>query len=219
MRAATGGRRRLRASLGALGVVALAAALAGCTRTPLTTGHVDALDVDYDGTNLTLDVRNHNVSPIADDVDPATLELHAVPASRTTVPAGSQWAFLGPAGSPVWILPQIQRSDVLWPGWDTSNVPAGALQGDRVAVRLVSVAGPGQFALYTVSSFGQPTVLLNSGDGLPDTWNLSRGVHGHGNWAFRAAGTYTLTFEVTATTTGGAPKSSGQVAYQFVVGS
>jgi surface-anchored protein len=62
-------------------------------------------------------------------------------------------------------------------------------------------------------------VLLNSADGLPDALNLARGVHAHGNWAFRASGTYTLTFEVAATTTGGAPKSSGPVAYQVVVGS
>jgi surface-anchored protein len=218
-RAATRGRR-LQASIGAVvGAVALAATLSGCTRTPLTTGHIDALDVDYDGTNLTLDVRNHTVSPINDDVDPATLELHAVPASQTTVPADSRYAFLGPAGAPVWILPQTQRTGVLWPGWDTNDVPAGAFQSDRVTVRLASVSGPGQFTLYTVNSLGSPTVLLNSADGLPDAFNVSRGVHAHANWAFGAAGTYTLTFEVTATTTGGATKTSGQIPYQFVVGS
>jgi surface-anchored protein len=203
----------------ACGLVGLTAALAGCTRTPIRTGHVDALDVDYAGGALTLDVRNHNVSPIADDVDPATLELHAVAASRTAVPAGSQWAFLGPAGSPVWILPQVQRTGVLWPGWDTNDVPAGVLQNDRVDLRLVGVSGPGHFAVYTVDSFGRPTVRYNSADGLPDTLTLSRAVHGHANWAFRAAGTYTLTFEATATTTDGAARSSGQVAHQVVVGS
>lgn len=203
----------------AVGVVALTAALAGCARTPVRTGHIDALDVDYDGASLTLDVRDHAVSPIADDVDPATLELHAVAASRTTVPAGGQWSFLGAAGSPVWILPQVQRSDVLWPGWDTGDVPAGALQGDRVTVRLVEVSGPGHFALYTVDAFGRPTVRYDSADGLPDALVLSRAAHGHANWAFRAAGTYTLTFEATATTAAGAARSSGRVAYRFVVGS
>jgi surface-anchored protein len=211
--------RRLRARIGALaGVVAIAAGLTACA-TPISDGHIDALDVDYDGTDLTVDVRDHNPSPVNDDVDAATVELHALPASQTTVPASSQYAFLGPAGSPVWILPQTQKAGVLWPGWDTNDVPAGAFQNDRVTVRLVSVAGPGQFALYTVNSFGTPTVLLNSADGLPDTFNVNRGVHAHANWAFRATGTYTLTFEVTATTTGGTAKTTGQVAYQFVVGS
>lgn len=210
---------RLRASAGVVAAaLALAAGLSGCA-TPITAGHIDALDVDYDGTSLTLDIRDHNVSPIDDDVPPGSVELHAVPASQTTVPADSRYAFLGPAGEPVWILPQTQRPDVLWPGWDTSDVPAGVLQNDRVTVRLASVSGPGQFVLYTVNSFGTPTVRLNSGDGLPDSFDVARGVHAHGNWAFRAAGTYTLTFEVTATTTGGDAKTSGQVAYTFVVGS
>jgi surface-anchored protein len=211
-------RQRLRAGIGAVaGAVALSAALSSCT--PITTGHIDALDIDYVGTNLTLDVRDHNVSPINDDVSPASVELHAVPASQTTVPSGSAFAFLGPSGSPVWILPQTQKAGVLWPGWDTSDVPSGALQNNRVTVRLVGASGPGQFALYTVDGLGTPTVWFNSADGLPDARNISRGVHGHGNWAFRAAGRYTLTFEVTATTTGGVPKTSGQVAYTFVVGS
>lgn len=210
---------RLRAGLGTVAAgVALAAALSGCA-TPISNGHIDALDVDYDGTELTLDIRDHNVSPLDDDVDPATVELHAVPESQTTVPANPQFSFLGPAGAPVWILPQTQRTGVLWPGWDTNDVPAGALQNDRVTVRLVGASGPGQFALYTVNSFGTPTVLLNSGDGLPDSFDVPRGTHAHGNWAFRAIGTYTLTFEVTATSAGGSPVGSGQVAYTFVVGS
>lgn len=215
MIAATMGRR-LRAGTGVALAVAIAAALAGCA-TPISTGHIDALDVDYDGSDLTLDIRDHNVSPIDDDVDPATVELHAVPASRTTVPASAAYAFLGPAGSPVWVLPQTQRAGVLWPGWDTSDVPAGVLQDNRVTVRLLSVAGPAPFALYTVNSFGTPTVLLNSADGVPDSFDVNRGAHAHGNWAFRAAGTYTVVFEITATTTGGGAVSSGPETYTFVV--
>jgi hypothetical protein len=41
-----------------------------------------------------------------------------------------------------------------------------------------------------VNSFGQPMVLLNSADGLPNALNLARGVHANGSWAFRASGTY-----------------------------
>jgi len=84
-------------------------------------------------------------------------------------------------------------------------------------VRLVSVNGPGQFALYTVNSFGTPTALLNSGDGLPDSFTVHRGTHAHGNWAFRAAGTYTVVFEVTTTTAADNAVSSGPEIYTFVV--
>lgn len=93
----------------------------------------------------------------------------------------------------------------------------GAFQNDRVDVRLVSVTGPAPFAVYTVNSFGTPTVVVDSADGLPDGFVVNRATHAHANWAFRAAGTYTLVFEVTATTTGGAAVSSGPVSYTFVV--
>lgn len=60
---------------------------------------------------------------------------------------------------------------------------------------------------------------FNSGDGLPDTLAVARNTHAHANWAFKAPGTYTLTFRATATTTGGVAKESGLVDYTFVVGS
>lgn len=211
------GRRsgRVRAGI-AVGAVGLTAALAGCA-TPISDGHIDALDVDYEAGDLTLDIRDHNPSPTDDDVDPATVTLHAVPASKTTVPASPAYAFLGPAGSDVWILPQTQRAGVLWPGWDTNDVPAGVLQNDRVTLRLLSASGPGSFALYTVNSFGTPSVVLDTADGVPDSFLVNRGVHAHANWAFRAAGTYTLVFEVAGTDTTGNPVGSGPVTYTFVV--
>ncbi|HCU52014.1 MAG TPA: hypothetical protein DGG94_19815, partial [Micromonosporaceae bacterium] len=41
--------------------------------------------------------------------------------------------------------------------------------------------------------------------------------HAHANWAFEAAGTYTVTFEVTGVRTDGSAVSSGPIAYTFVV--
>jgi surface-anchored protein len=207
--------RGVRAGI-AVGAVGLTAALAGCA-TPISDGHVDALDVDYEAGDLTLDVRDHNASPTDDDVDPATVTLNAVAASKTTVPASPAYSFLGPAGSDVWILPQTQRAGVLWPGWDTNDVPAGVLQNDRVTLRLLSASGPGSFAVYTVNSFGTPSVVLNTADGVPDSFLVNRGAHAHANWAFRAAGTYTLVFEVAGTDTAGNPVGSGPVTYTFVV--
>jgi surface-anchored protein len=42
-------------------------------------------------------------------------------------------------------------------------------------------------------------VLYNSGDGLPDAKPLAVGAHTHADWAFNAAGTYTVTFRVSGT--------------------
>jgi surface-anchored protein len=209
-----------RALVGAAAALALltAAAPAQALRS-ITLGHVDVLDVDYASGTLSLDLRDGTVSPVDDDVDPATVELHALPASKTTVPSTAAYAFLGTAGSDVWILPQQQNANVLWPGWSTEDVAAGALVGNTVSLTLVSATGPGQVALYTTNTFGTPTVKFNTADGLPDSFAVAYGTHAHGNWAFKAAGTYTLTFRATATAVGGAAKDSGLKTYTFVVGS
>lgn len=83
-----------------LAAVALAAGLALVTTgtahaaVTLSSGHADAIDVDWTGSALTLDVRDDTVVPGADR-DPSTVTLNAVPASRTTVPSNSSYAFLG----------------------------------------------------------------------------------------------------------------------------
>ncbi|WP_083750807.1 choice-of-anchor M domain-containing protein [Kribbella sp. ALI-6-A] len=184
--------------------------------TTISQGHVDALDVDWTGTALTLDLRDGTVTP-AVDRNPADVVLNAVAASKTTVPSGSAYAFLGTPGSPVWILPQSQASAIVWPGLSTEGVPSGALQGNTVNVRLVSATGPAGVSLYTTSSLGTPTVWYDSGNGLPDNRSFPVNTHAHANWAFEAAGTYTLVFEATATTAAGAAVTTGQKAYTFTV--
>ena len=207
---------RIKAILCAALAGALAVAAPAQAAVTISQGHVDAIDVDWTGWALTLDLRDGTVTPAVDRA-PADVVLQAVPASRTTVPSGAAYAFLGNAGDPVWILPQSQASGVLWPGFSTEGVPSGVLQGDNVAVRLVSVTGPADFSVYTTNSFGQPTVWFDSGNGLPDSRTLAIATHAHANWAFEAAGTYTAVFEVTATTAGGTAVTSGRQSYQFTV--
>ncbi|GAA1617381.1 hypothetical protein GCM10009789_84170 [Kribbella sancticallisti] len=184
--------------------------------TTISQGHVDAVDVDWTGSALTLDLRDGTVNP-AVDRNPADVVLNAVSASRTTVPSGSAYSFLGAPGSAVWILPQTQVSSIVWPGFNTEGVPSGALQGNSVGVKLVSVTGPAQVSVYTTSSLGTPTIWFDSGNGLPDTRTIAINSHAHANWAFEAAGTYTVVFEVTGTTAAGAAVSTGQKSYTFTV--
>jgi surface-anchored protein len=206
---------RLAAAALAAGIALLTTGTAHAAVT-LSSGHVDALDVDWTGSALTLDVRDSTTSP-AVDRDPSTVTFNAVSASRTTVPSSAAYSFLGTPGSSVWILPQSQVSGILWPGFDTAGVPSGVLQGNSLAVKLVSVAGPADFSVYTTSSFGTPTVWFDSGNGLPDTRSLAVNTHAHANWAFEAAGTYTAVFEITATTATGGAVTSGQMSYTFTV--
>jgi surface-anchored protein len=184
--------------------------------TTISDGHVDAVDVDWTGSALTLDLLDGTVTP-AVERQPAAVVLNAVSASKTTVPSNSAYAFLGTPGSPVWILPQTQRTGIVWPGFNTEGVPSGALSGNTVTVKVISVSGPADFSVYTTNALGTPTVWFDSGNGLPDTRSIAINTHAHANWAFEAAGTYTVVFEVTATTTGGTAITTGQQTYTFTV--
>lgn len=183
--------------------------------TLINVGHVDAVDVELENGELGILVHDevNNV-----EYDPATVVLQAAPGTETTIPAGPAYAFLGTAGAPVWILPQIQDPTLLWLGWGAEEILPGALVGDQVNWKLTAVDGPGTVAVYQTDQFGAPTVLFNSNDGLPDATTIAAGGDVHGNWAFSAAGRYTLTVEVDATLADSTPVASGPVDLDVVVG-
>ncbi|MEU0077544.1 choice-of-anchor M domain-containing protein [Micromonospora tulbaghiae] len=203
------------------GVVLTAALLAG-TATPvaaaplvLAGGHVDVIDVDYAAGALTVDVLDGTGTT---DVErnPSDVLFRVPDTAKITVPGGSAWSFLGTGGH-AWVLPQASTAGLLWAGWNTAEVPTGVFQNNRVTFRLTSVSGPAGFSIYTVSG-GTPTVLFDSGDGLPDSLNVNRNTHAHANWGFDAAGTYTVTFEVTGKLAAtGATVTSGAKAFTFEV--
>ncbi|KOX20489.1 hypothetical protein ADK67_29810 [Saccharothrix sp. NRRL B-16348] len=181
----------------------------------ISQGHVDVLDVDWTGSALTLDLHDATVTP-AVDRDPATVVLDVVPASKTTVPNNAAYSFLGTPGSTVWVLPQAQVAGIVWPGINTQGVPSGVLLNNSVTAKLVSVTGPAHVSVYT-TSLGTPTVWFDSGNGLPDSRTVAVNTHAHANWAFEAAGTYTVAFEVTATKTAGGAVTTGLKSYTFTV--
>jgi surface-anchored protein len=206
-----------------LAPVAVAAALMGAlTAAPaqavpitLTSGHVDVLDVDYVSGALVLRVLDGTG---ATDVErnPADVIFQVPVAARTTsVPNTPAWSFLGTGGT-AWILPQNQTSGLLWAGWNTTEVPAGVFVGDKVTFNLTAVSGPAGFSIYTAAG-GTPTVLFDSGNGLPDTLDVARLAHAHANFGFDAAGTYTVTFNVTGALVGGGSISSGSKQFTFQV--
>lgn len=204
-------------------VAAVTVAVVGLTTTTayantIETGHIDALNIAYANGALTLDIKTY--SPTAGNVSPANTVLRLASSSAIAVPSGSAWSCLGTAGSTVYVAPQAQNPNLLWPGWNTEDVPAN--QGP-VKLELTNVSGPagGRFTLYTTNAFGTPTYRLNtnSASGCPiSVWpgNISAGTHAHGNWAFSAPGTYTLTFKATAQ--GGSGVSTPAVSYTIQVG-
>ncbi|NGM15839.1 choice-of-anchor M domain-containing protein [Verrucosispora sp. WMMA2044] len=200
----------------------LAAALLAGTATPaaaapvvLSSGHVDVIDVDYAGGALAVNLLDDTVTPSVER-NPADVVLRVPATAKLTVPGGSAWSFLGTGGQ-AWVLPQSNTAGLLWAGWNTTEVPSGVFQNNRVTFKLTNVTGPAGFSVYTVSG-GTPTVLFDSGNGLPDSLNVNRNTHAHVNWGFDAAGTYTVTFEVTAKlASNGATITSGAKAWTFEV--
>jgi len=204
----------------AAGSIALLAASCDLAEPPhlLQVGHVDGFAVHVDDGELEVHIHDDSgAEPV--ERDPASTVLHALPGTKTQVPNNPNFAFLGPAGADVWILPQTQRPDILWLGWETQGISPGVLQGNQLTWRVTGVDGPGDFSVFTVGAFGAPTVIFNSADGLPDSRVVPTGVHVHGNWGFTAPGEYTVTFEATATLADGTPVSSGPVPYTFTVDS
>ncbi|CAM3362170.1 choice-of-anchor M domain-containing protein [Kibdelosporangium persicum] len=179
----------------------------------LSAGHVDVIDPSYTAGTLKIEVNDGTAAtPVFRD--PADVVFQVLAGAKTTVPNSSAYSFLGTPGSTVWILPQTQKAGLLWPGWNTQRLPSGTFTGTQTT--LLSVSG-GQFAVYTTNAFGSPTVLFDSGNGLPDTRPVAVGTHAHANWAFKSAGTYTVTFQVTGTLAGGGTVTSAPASFTFEV--
>lgn len=159
----------------------------------LDRGHVDVVGIGYE--NGVLDLHVHD-DESGTEYSPAQVRLVARPGARTTVAEDPAYGFLGAPGADVWVLPQVQDPELLWPGIGAEEVAAGTFAGDSLRVDVLSVCGPGDVSVFTTDAFGTPTVLVDSGNGLPDRVNTSAGAHLHANWAFEAAGDYTVQIRV-----------------------
>ncbi|WP_026267539.1 choice-of-anchor M domain-containing protein [Micromonospora sp. CNB394] len=211
--------RHLLAS-GVLGVALVATALPAqaATTSVLTVnaGHLDVVDVAYEDGSLEIGVHDedNDIEYGADEV-----KLVVKRQAKVTVPADPAFAFLGTPGvSKVWILPEIQNENLIWPGIAAEEVEAGVFTGDSLTLSVRSVTGPGQLAIYTENAVGQPSILADSGDGLPDALPLTAGDHTHANWAFDKAGTYCVTVRATGTLAAtGQRVTSAPATLRFVV--
>ncbi|GIF74599.1 hypothetical protein Asi02nite_41170 [Asanoa siamensis] len=194
-----------------------AAPAAAAEKVVLSQGHTDAVDVHYENGALSLEVHDDTVEPSVMR-DPADVTFHALPASAVQVPDIPQYSFLGEPGATVWLLPQVQDPNLLWPGWNTTTLPGGVFAGDSVKLSLVDVDGPGDVWVFMSDAIGMPLHKFRTDDGLPDALDVPVHTHAHANWAFSATGTYTLRFQADATLTDGTKLSTGPVDYTFLVG-
>ncbi|MDP9792675.1 surface-anchored protein [Catenuloplanes nepalensis] len=190
---------RLLAGTGAVAAALVAAAGPAQAYTApavLSAGHVDAIDVEFEDGALELAIHDENSDS---EFAPSEAVLLVKREAKTAIPAEEAYAFLGSAGQPVWVLPQVQDPELLFAGLSAEELEAGVFTGDTVRINLTGVQGPGDIAIFTQDAVGAPTVLADDTDGLPDTLSIGVGDHEHVNWAFDRAGTYRFTVTASAT--------------------
>ncbi|WP_033340611.1 choice-of-anchor M domain-containing protein [Catenuloplanes japonicus] len=209
---------RLLAGTGAV-AVALVAAAGPAQAHPgpvvLSTGHVDAIDVEFEDGALELAIHDEESDS---EFAPSDAVLLVKSQARTTIPDDPAYAFLGTAGAPVWLLPQVQNPDLLFAGLSAEELEPGVFTGDQITINLTGVRGPGDIAIFTQDAVGTPTVLADDTDGLPDGLPLAAGQHEHVNWAFGKAGVYRLTVTASATLAAtGETVTSDPAVYTFSV--
>ncbi|MDX1952400.1 MAG: choice-of-anchor M domain-containing protein [Verrucomicrobiota bacterium] len=151
---------------------------------------------------------------------------YTVPVSlsaRNTIPNDAAYTnFLGGGGNPIWILPQEERAGILYLGLGTIGFTRGMFSGDQIKLSLHRVDGPGNFAMYTLSPFGEPIVHMTSLDDVNPTNDFIKlpaiSGHLHVNWAFSAPGLYKISFKASGILRGsGHLSESSIVDYTFWV--
>lgn len=183
--------------------------------------HTDTVSVHLDDGALTLDskadidVTGDGVPDLGSRITAQETLFHLAEGSRTTVPALPAYRFLGEAGAPIWMAPQTQNHSLIWPGFSTEDPSlTGRIAGNSLALRLIESSGPGEVELY-LQDGATVRRTFSSREQLP-AWNIGVPQHTHMNWVFSSEGTYTLTFEATATVDGRVQTAVND--YTFVVG-
>ena len=150
--------------------------------------------------------------------DPNQTVLRVSDAAIMTAPNSADYPFLSDvADKPVHVIPQTQKPNVVWLGWNTQDPAVTATIDRGLTMRVGPVSGPGRAWLFLQSgTFGKPLLLADSGAAPGDVW-IDSGTHVHANWAFSAPGAYTATVTFSGTTTAGEAVSA-TTTLRFAVG-
>jgi putative ABC transporter-associated repeat protein len=201
-------RRRTPVALAAAGAAALVLPAAGplaatpaSAATTISSGHVDAVSGRIVKGRLRMFVKDASTgSGRVQWRDPSTVTLRLTDRAKVELPGGL--SFVGSTGSSAWLIPQVQRSGVVWAGWNTEELSTKQLRGP-VRWSLRKVTGPGRAVIYQTGSFGDASVLFTSAKRFPQSTSVPLGVHVHGNWAFTKRGTYRMSFALQGTSRAG----------------
>ena len=144
--------------LATFGIVALAGSAQGFDAV-ITSEHWDVA-FEFEDEAFEAIVANHDTGEHY-DADRALI-LGNWPFVGQTVPADSAYAFLGAAGSQIFVLPQFEDPNLPFLGLAVENHEdeSGAVIVAPATIKLLGVEGPGSFFLYQTDSFGAPLIKL-----------------------------------------------------------
>jgi surface-anchored protein len=197
----------------------------------LDSGHIDLFEITYDVglaelvTRVRDDTRLYGLT--AEFRLPETVSV-CVDSETTAlqIPEQPEYAFLGAAGSTVFLLGQSQEEGKPWPGWSTrrllGTLPLGVELLDEVgAVELaIEVEGPGDVFTFMIDAFGLPIHrYIDTSDDVPDVIPIEPNAHVHTAWAFTQPGHYHLETTPSAMTKAGTLLEGATQRYHFYIGS
>ena len=118
--------------------------------------------------------------------------------SATLVPSDPAYSFLGHPGELFYELPQHEEDGLLFFGIAADELEKGVFADDQVQLNLKSVEGPGDVFLFATDTFGKPSEIFNSADGISeaDAFLTKAGAHAHQSMAFSEAGIYRVGFDI-----------------------
>ncbi len=113
-------------------------------------------------------------------------------------------------------LVEDQALDTVWLGL---RVAGRYSDPGTVTFRATAFEGPGNISAFTTGVFGQPSIWLDSSNGLDgDELALPAGSHTHMSWGFTAPGRYRLTIEAVPDADMEAPAGPTEATIEFAVG-
>lgn len=159
-------------------------------------GHVD-LGPRLIGGKLTVSLRDDSAaSPVWRDPNKTVLRVRD--GAPIQVPQGEDYKFLADSKR-VYVLPQTQKTQLVWLGWNTQDPAVTKLIQGGVNMRIEQVKGPGRsWLILQEGTFGKPKVLADSAASAQDIW-VDTNTHVHANWIFSKPGIYLVKVSFKAT--------------------
>ena len=159
-------------------------------------GHVD-LGPRLIGGKLTVSLRDDSAaSPVWRDPNKTVLRVRE--GALIQVPQGEDYKFLADSKR-VYVLPQTQKTQLVWLGWNTQDPAVTKLIKGGVNMRIEQVKGPGRsWLIVQEGTFGKPKVLADSATSAQDIW-VDTNTHVHANWIFSKPGIYLVKVSFKAT--------------------